>query len=625
MNELLSKFRKCGIALTAVFLLTQMTAAAQGTLLTGKVTDTDGTPVIGAGIISMQKKASGTTSDLDGKFSFKVPAGTESVLFSSVGMKDVVYKIVPGKTENITIVMEWESTQLDQVVVTGYAQTTVKRITGSVAVISSDKFEAKAISSVDALMQGEVAGVAVSATSGQPGTQSRIRIRGANNLSGTSQPLWVVDGVPMQSDSPSLSSEQLATGGFDDIFVNGIGNINPNDIESITILKDAAAAAIYGSRAANGVIVVTTKKGEAGKMRINYNNTFTMSIKPQRTLNLMNSAEKLAWEDELWNEFSADKYEESLTDNTIVYPVVGIVGQIRAGLGDFAKYKGDTAAQDACIASLRENDTNWYNLLFRNAFSQGHHLSLSGGSEKNTYYVALGVNDEDGMLIHNSYRRYNVNSKMTLKPVDWVRIDIGMEAARQESRMPYSSVDPFRYAYFSNPYEKAYNEDGSYAADNTWFTLGYYNGRGVEQVMPKNGFSLLRELDSNYSSTKNTNGTFRAQVDFKIAEPLHFVGLASYSFANNSTDKIVDKDTYTAFRDRLGSDDRSQTNLYGSISQNRTNRNSYVVRGHFAFNKTFLERHTVNILAGAELRGSDANTIFTKRYNYDPKTGTTSL
>ena len=99
--------------------------------------------------------------------------------------------------------------------------------------------------------------------------------------------------------------------------------------------------------------------------------------------------------------------------------------------------------------------------------------------------------------------------------------------------------------------------------------------------------------------------------------------ITSYSFANNSTDKIVDKYTYSAFRDRLGSDDRSQTNLYGNISQNRTNRGSYVARGHFAFNKTFAEIHTLNVLAGAELRGSDANTIFTKRYNYDPKTGTT--
>lgn len=603
----------------------QFTAAAQNFKFSGRVLDTDGSPVIGAGLVCIEKNTAGTTTDLDGNFSITLPAGAKTVKFSSVGMKELVYQLIPGRTENVRIIMEWENTELDQVVVTGYAQTSVKRITGSVAVLNSEKFEAKAISSVDALMQGEVAGVSIKSLSGQPGTQAKITIRGSNNITGSSAPLWVVDGVPLQSESPALSSEQLATGGFDNIFVNGIGNINPNDIESITILKDAAAAAIYGSRAANGVIVVTTKKGEAGKMRISYNNTFSWSFKPERSLNLMNSSEKLSWEDELWNEFSAAKYAASLTDNTVIYPVVGIVGQIRAGLGDFASMKGDKAAQDKYIESLRNVDTNWYDLLFRNSFSQGHHLSLSGGSGKSTYYVALGLNDEDGMLIHNDYRRYNVNAKMTLTPTDWARIDVGMEAARQESKMPYSTVDPFYYAFFSNPYERAYNADGSYAADNTWFTLGYYNGRGAEQVMPKNGFNIIRELDSNYSKTANTNGTFRAQTDFRIIEPLHFVGLVSYSYSNNSTDKVIDKYSYSAFRDRLGSDDRSQTNLYGNISQNRTNRNSYVARGHFSFNKTFAETHTVNLLAGAELRGSGSNTIFTKRYNYDPKTGTTSL
>ncbi len=608
-----------------LFCTLQFTAAAQSMRFSGQVTDTDGAPVIGAGLVCIEKNTAGTTTDLDGNFSITLPAGAKTVKFSSVGMKELVYQLIPGRTENVRIIMEWENTELDQVVVTGYAQTSVKRITGSVAVLNSEKFEAKAISSVDALMQGEVAGVSIKSLSGQPGTQAKITIRGSNNITGSSAPLWVVDGVPLQSESPVLSSEQLATGGFDNIFVNGIGNINPNDIESITILKDAAAAAIYGSRAANGVIVVTTKKGEAGKMRISYNNTFSWSFKPERSLNLMNSSEKLSWEDELWNEFSAAKYAASLTDNTVIYPVVGIVGQIRAGLGDFASMKGDKAAQDKYIESLQNVDTNWYNLLFRNSFSQGHHLSLSGGSGKSTYYVALGLNDEDGMLIHNDYRRYNVNAKMTLTPTDWARIDVGMEAARQESKMPYSTVDPFYYAFFSNPYERAYNADGSYAADNTWFTLGYYNGRGAEQVMPKNGFNIIRELDSNYSKTANTNGTFRAQTDFRIIEPLHFVGLVSYSYSNNSTDKVIDKYSYSAFRDRLGSDDRSQTNLYGNISQNRTNRNSYVARGHFSFNKTFAETHTVNLLAGAELRGSGSNTIFTKRYNYDPKTGTTSL
>ena len=617
--------RKTAFSICLLFLLSLTTLYAQGFKFSGQVVDSDGVPVTGAGVVCLEKNTIGTTADLDGRFSITLPSSAKTVIFSSIGMKEIRYQLIPGSTENVKIVMEWEENQLDQVVVTGYAQTSVKRITGSVAVLDADKFEAKAISSVDALMQGEVAGVSIKSLSGQPGTQAKITIRGSNNLTGTSNPLWVVDGVPMQSESPTLSSEQLATGGFDDIFVNGVGNINPNDIESITILKDAAAAAIYGSRAANGVIVVTTKKGEAGKMKISYNNTFTWSFKPERSLNLMNSAEKLAWEDELWNEFSASRYAKSLTDNTVIYPVIGIVGQIRAGLGDFASMKGNKDAQDAYIASLKNVDTNWYDLLFRNSFSQGHHLSLSGGSGKSTYYVALGLNDEDGMLIHNDYRRYNVNAKMTLTPTDWARIDVGMEAARQESKMPYSNVDPFYYAFFSNPYERAYNADGSYAADNTWFTLGYYNGRGAEQVMPKNGFNIIRELDSNYSKTANTNGTFRAQTDFRIIEPLHFVGLVSYSYSNNSTDKVIDKYSYSAFRDRLGSDDRSQTNLYGNISQNRTNRNSYVARGHFSFNKTFAETHTVNLLAGAELRGSGSNTIFTKRYNYDPKTGTTSL
>ena len=613
------------LPLIVIFLLFNVQAAAQNAIFSGTVMDQEGAPVIGAGIVCREKTSAGTVTDLDGRFSMALPQGAKTFTISSIGMEELIYSIIPGNTEGVRIVLKAEENMLDQVVVTGYAQTTVKRMTGSVAVLSEDTFKSKAISSVDALMQGEAAGVAISATSGQPGTQSRIRIRGTNNISGSGQPLWVIDGVPLQNDSPSLTSEQLAAGGFDDIFVNGIGNINPNDIESITILKDAAAAAIYGSRAANGVIVVTTRKGEAGKMKISYRNTFSWSFRPQKDLDLMNSAQKLAWEDELWNEFSADKYLKSLTDNTVLYPVIGIVGQIRAGLGEFAYLKGDTAAQDALIASLGESDTDWYGLLFRNSFSQGHHLSASGGSEKCTYYISLGLNDENGMLIHNDYRRYNFNANLTMKPSDRVRIDIGAEAARQESEMPYSSVDPFKYAYFSNPYERAFNEDGSYAADRTWFSLGYWNGRQDEQVIPENGFNILRELDSNNTSTVNTTGTVRGQIDVTLFGPLHFNGLASYTFSNNSTDRTVDKYTWTAFRDRLGSDDRSQTNLYGNISQNRTNRNSYVLRGHFTFNRTFNELHNLNVLAGAEIRGADSNTLFSKRYNYDPKTGTTSL
>lgn len=610
---------------TLLLLLLAWEAASQSRSAKGIVTDEFGEPVPGAGILCKEKPGTGVATDLDGLFVLSIPSGVNTLVVSCIGFasKEIAIASIPNLADIRIQLAPDEAMMLDQVVVTGYAQTTVKRITGSVGIMDKEKFEAKPLASVSALMQGEIAGVSIQATSGQPGTDSRIRIRGANHLSVNSQPLWVVDGVPLQSESPNISSEELAAGGFDNIFVSGVGGINPNDIESITILKDAAAAAIYGSRAANGVIVVTTKRGQAGAMRVSYNNNLTWSFRPERSPSLMNSAEKLDWEQTLWNEFSADKFQLAQTDNTVIYPVIGITGQVRNGSGRFA---GWTAAeQDAYLNSLRSVDTNWYNLLFRNAFSHNHHLSLSGGADKYTYYVSAGVNDDKGMLRGNDYQRYNLSGNMTVKAGDRIKLDLGVEASRQQSKSPDSSVNAFTYAYFANPYEQAYTPDGGYAADQTWFTLGYYNGRGVETVIPDSGFSILRELDNNYTKTANTAATARGQIVISILEPLKFVGLASYSFSNNATDKVVEKSTYTAFKDRLGNDNTKQDNLYGNITQNRGNRDSYVLRGHFAFNKTFGGKHTANILAGAEIRGASSNTVYTKRYNYDPVTGTSSL
>ena len=602
-------------------LLFGATAGAQ-TLFSGRVVDSDGLGVIGAGVVCSGRPDRGTVCDEDGSFRLEVPKGISKVEISALGMQSVVYDLENSAVKDALIVLEYESTMLDQVVVTGYAQTTVKRITGSVGILNSDSFKDKPLASVSSLMQGEVAGVQVQAVSGQPGTQSRIRIRGTNNLSGSSNPLWVVDGVPLQNESPNLSSEEMAAGAFDNIFISGIGGINPNDIESITILKDAAAAAIYGSRAANGVIVVTTKRGSEGRLKLSYSNNFTWSFRPQRNLELMDSGEKIAWEQELWDEFAADRYAAAQSDNTVIYPVVGIVGQVRAGCGQFAGW--DKARQDAYLQELASSTTDWYGELFRNAFSHNHHLSLNGGSDKAAYYISLGYNDDNGMLINNRYQRYNVNSSLTLTPARWIKLDIGNDFSRQSSKSPDSYVDAFKYAYFANPYEKVRNEDGSWAADNTYFSLGYYNGRGVEEVMPLDGFNILKELELNSTTTVNISNTLRAQADIRILEVLKFVGLLSWSYSDNSTDKIVDASTYTAFRDRLGYDDKSQTKLYGSITQNRGKRSSYVARGHFAWNQSF-GRHTLNVIAGAELRGSDSNTVYSKRYNYNPITGTSSM
>ena len=523
--------------------------------------------------------------------------------------------------ENDTTSTDEKVEIIEKSVVTGYTRTNIRRVTGSVAVLRPETFLAKPSPTIDALLQGETAGVSVRAVSGQPGVDSRIRIRGIGNLSANTSPLWVVDGVPLQSESPSLSSEQLAAGGFDDIFVSGVGGINPADIESITILKDASAAAIYGSRAANGVIVVTTRRGRAGRMKTSYSNTLKWSFRPQRSLDLMNSSEKLAWEQTLWDEFSADRYNQTLTDPTAFYPVIGIVGQIRSGaISDL----GTKEAQDSYIAQLGTHTTDWYGQLFRNAFSHNHHLSLSGGSDGVTYYISGGLTDENGMLIHNTYRRYNITSNVVLKPTSRLKLDLGIDASRQKSVTPDSSVDPFTYAYFANPYERAYNDDGSYGSDRTWFTLGYYNGRMNEQVIPDEGFSIMRELDLNSTTTTNTTGTVRASGEYLITDGLFFNALASYTSSNGATDKITDKSTYTAFNDRMGNDHLRQDLRYGSIIENRSSRDNYILRGHFDWTREF-KRSRLNVIAGAEIRASSSRTTFNKRYNYDPVTGTSSL
>ena len=183
---------------------------AQTRQVRGVVLDQDGNPLPGAGILIKEIKGKGASADIDGKFVIDVPSQGRTLVFSSLGMESVEYDIPLNPDGSITITLPYEQNFLDQVVVTGYAQTSVKRITGSVGIVSSDKLEASPLSSVSSLMQGQVAGVSISAVSGQPGVQSKIRIRGTNNLSGSSDPLWVVDGVPMQNESHSMSKEELA-------------------------------------------------------------------------------------------------------------------------------------------------------------------------------------------------------------------------------------------------------------------------------------------------------------------------------------------------------------------------------------------------------------------------------
>jgi len=579
------------------------------------VVDSEGQPLPGA-TLKIPGRKHGAAADANGHVKLLVKAGS-TVEFRYVGMKTKSIKVSKPLTGNV--VLEDDSSVLDQVVVTGYQRTTKKRTTGSVAVLSAEDLKGAPTANLDMLMQGKIAGVDVKAISGRPGESAQVRIRGTNTITGNADPLWVVDGVPLQKDIPSISSSQIRAGDFNDIFTNGISGINPNDIESVTVLKDASAAAIYGSRAAGGVIVVTTKRGKEGKISVTYSGNVSVVTKPGRSANLMNSAQKLAFEQELWDEFSADKFAKGGR-----YPVIGVVGQIRSGYG---KYKGMTQEQqNAEIERLGQTTTDWFNELFRNSVSHSHYLSISGGSEKINYYVSGGYSYNNGLVKKTDYERYNINSKLDIKPSRKVKIGVQLDMSMQKSNGPSLNIDPFRYAYFANPYEKPYNDDGSYAADHTYYTMTHANG-DYQVNLPEEGFNIMREINETSSESKNFSATAIATLSWNIFDNLFFEGLASYGYTDNSTDNINGTNSYAAWTDRPfeGTAYNTSKRAYGSITQSSAYNTNYTLRGHFHYSNTFADKHYISALAGAEIRGQYSKSIFEKRYGYDPVSGNSSI
>lgn len=601
--------------------LTRFSALA----IKGKVVDENNYPLSGVNVVlKSQNKVLGST-DANGNFSVTIPENGGILLFTFVGMESQEVE-VQANAKFINIKMRSKSILASDVVITGYTKTSKRMMTGSVTTLDSTVFANKPFPNVDDLLKGQIAGVVVSAQSGQPGTAQKIRIRGTNTISGDAEPLWVIDGVPLQDNQPNIpSSSEIKAGSLDNIFLTGVAGINPNDIESISVLKDASAAAIYGSRAAGGVIVVTTKRGKAGKMRLNYSSLFTVGTAPQRDAGLMNAAEKIAYEQGLWDEFSAKGFQESKTNPAIKYPVIGITGMLRSGKGQFAGMS--TTQQDAELARYAQINENGYDLLFRNSLSNTQHLSLSGGGDKYAYYSSFGYTDNAGLVKKNDYNRYNFKTNLDINPIDAVKIKIGIDYYAVKSKSPaLNSVDPFKYTYFANPYESPYHADGSYRNDETYYSLNQLNDPlsvSTKPVIPETGFNIMRELDETSSLTKKNQTLISAGVDVKLSSKITFESLGSYKFSNNSLNEIFGINTKAAFDNRL-SLDKLNKKQYASINQTNTNSSEYLLRGQFAYRDHFGKNSSLTAYAGSEMRASDSKGFYSKRYGYDPITGNTN-
>lgn len=439
------------------------------------------------------KTSLGVITDIDGNFSISIPEGVKKLQCSYIGYTTLTIELKPGK-KNYDVTMETSSTMLEDVVVTGYQTIERRKLTAAVSKIDISESTIGTVKSIDQALSGQIAGLSAISTSGAPGAPVKIRIRGTSSLNGTQDPLWVLDGIPLEgTDVPSLESLKSV----DDVQQSSIAGLNPSDIADITVLKDAAATAIYGARAANGVIVITTKNGKAGKTRVNFNTRLTYSPKQDiDRLNLMNATEKVDLELQLLKSgysLNSDKGE--------VYRIIKRHGAVDA----FQKDGWSALPADAQkeIDALRLINTDWNDILLRNAFSQEYNLSISGGNERTTFYTSLGYSKENGNIPSVSADRLNLVTKANYKLNKILKVGASVFVNRRNSSS-YLATDgftnPMFYARIANPYLQPFDKDGNYIYDMDMQTgyseLGFNtfeerNNTSNESVTNLNSATLL--------------------------------------------------------------------------------------------------------------------------------------
>lgn len=408
------------------WLLAGLSVVAQNKAYSGTVTEKDGTSIPGVSVV-VKGQTIGTVTDNNGKFSISVPAGAKSLLFSFVGLKS--QEVTLGTNTTLTVVMESESVDVEEVVVVGFGTQKKVNLTGAVASVKIDnKITSRALTNVSSGLSGLVPGLAVSQNSGMAGKNAvSLLIRGMGTVN-NANPLVVVDGMP-------------------DIDIN---RVNMNDVESISILKDATSAAVYGSRAANGVILITTKSGKGmQKTSINVTSSFAVEV-PTKSYEFMND------------------YPRALT----LEQRLAAVNSLRAN----STFKDGTVDQWMALGMidpLRYPNTDWWNILTRNGSVQNHNISASGGNDKSNFFISVGIMDEKGLQINNDFKRYNArfNYDYKLRP----NMNVGVKFDGNWSKYTYALEDGFTDDNASNTagFDLQYAIAGMTPYDPT---TGYFGG-----------------------------------------------------------------------------------------------------------------------------------------------------
>ena len=558
--------------------------------ISGIVKDEQGVPLPGVAVI-LQGTTAGTVTNSDGRFQITIPQEKCILNFTFIGMKPV-HREINGE-QFVTIVMEEDIAELDEVVVTGMETIKKDYMTGSASVITAKDLRSQGITSIDRLLEGAIAGLNSTTLSGAPGTRSKITIRGENNLSGRTEPLWIVDGLPLMSGVPENNTGDYAG----TIMQDGVGNIMPEDIESITILKDASAAAIYGAKAANGVIVITTKKGFRSKMQFNYSGNYSLSEAPRLHMDFMNSREKLQYERDIMETFGLNVAGNAGRGGYLYKQL--LEGYITQGI------------YDDKINQLRNTNTDWFKVLFRTAQSHSHNLSIRGGSEEMTYYASVNFQEKNGILLSNKYSNAGILMKLDYRPVKNLILALDINANIRKSRDHASVIDPFKYAVFANPYERPYDANGKYAADLSFLGANYTEK--TASGYKYDSFNILRELKETKSSEDGLDASLTFNIRYDILPGLAVSSIIRKGASYNTTTKTIEAGTYTSYAQETfakqvyGQEVLPSEYNNGELSESSGKNFNWSLRNQIDYSFTIKTHHLFSVLVAHEVTSKKFN------------------
>jgi TonB-dependent starch-binding outer membrane protein SusC len=561
------------LLLTVPVLVAGMTQVmAQTRAISGRITDRSTGEALPGVTVLVKGTTNGVSTNSDGSFTLSVPASATALSVSSVGFITQEIPLNDATTYNVGLAADTKT--LSEVVVTGYGGSQdVKDLTGSVAQVKEEKLLLQPVQSVDQALQGRMAGVSINTTSGTLGDQAAVRVRGANSISGSSQPLYVLDGVPLNTND---QTNVLGTR------YNPLADINPNDIQSIDVLKDASAAAIYGSRAANGVIIITTKRGRTGQPKLSVN-SFLGFQDAVKTPDLLNATDFIA----IQNEKAANARAGS----------VGAPGNV-----------GNTSVPATIAAPIDVNgdgvndETDWINEIFQRGTQQNYQVALSGGTELASYYASADWNDQKGIILNNRLRRGSGRLNLDLTPKQWLKSGISLayskaynQGVNGENALAGATVS----GYTAPPNIPAYNPDGTYYL-NSLGNLGNGNNAVPSTYAPNAYFHIPGNLREN----RNDNTSQRILGNgYLTVEPIKGLQLTTkygIDYTNNFEDQYSSP--------ILGGLGRQVGQ--GLVQNYTTTLTQFNWQNYVNYDRTFAEKHTIGFTVGAEYQETKTKRIY---------------